>query len=271
MLESASGFSMPFDSKEEVLVTLGYGTQTHPRTGEKFIHCGLDVVANHVPLLALATGVVVGVGNDATYGNFIVCRYGEYTVRYGHVSAIYKDYSASVVAGQPIAMSGAFLHIDVHYREKEIDPSELLTVLLNNVLQLEAMGIKKFPYHEELTIPVPTDYDKDQEEITSLMMRYLPQYFSDIDAGKYHPSVKIELSLRNIFAQFSSKGYLFEQHPDLGNPLGISPRAVPLASKVQNMLINDFLIYMAVCHNVYLSTWDEEQKKKLQSKPSVTE
>lgn len=38
-LESASGFRMPFDlgANEELNITLGFGEQTHPKTGEKFI------------------------------------------------------------------------------------------------------------------------------------------------------------------------------------------------------------------------------------------
>lgn len=43
-LESASGFRMPFDlgANEELNITLGFGEQTHPKTGEKFYHEGTD-------------------------------------------------------------------------------------------------------------------------------------------------------------------------------------------------------------------------------------
>ena len=43
LLESASGFMMPFEAseEEEVQVSLGFGEQTHPMTGERFHHSGV--------------------------------------------------------------------------------------------------------------------------------------------------------------------------------------------------------------------------------------
>ena len=51
------------------------------------------------------------------------------------------------------------------------------------------------------------------------------------------------------------------------NHHGIGSRALPLASKVQNLLIADFLNYLALRHNVYLSTMDEELKKNFNPRP----
>lgn len=61
LLESASGFMMPFEAseEEEVQVSLGFGEQTHPMTGERFHHRGVDFAAHDLPLFALATGTVV--------------------------------------------------------------------------------------------------------------------------------------------------------------------------------------------------------------------
>ena len=44
LLESASGFMMPFEAseEEEVQVSLGFGEQTHPMTGERFHHRGVE-------------------------------------------------------------------------------------------------------------------------------------------------------------------------------------------------------------------------------------
>lgn len=49
--------------------------------------------------------------------------------------------------------------------------------------------------------------------------------------------------------------------PDVGNPLGLSSRSAPLAEKIQNLLIEDFLGYMVSNHSIYPSNWDEQQKK----------
>ena len=53
----------------------------------------------------------------------------------------------------------------------------------------------------------------------------------------------------------------------MGNPLGIGQRAAPLASKVQNLLIGDFLNYLALRQGVFLSTSAEGIKKKNVSNP----
>ena len=48
LLESASGFMMPFAASEEedVQVSLGFGEQKHPLTGEIFNHKGVDFIAH---------------------------------------------------------------------------------------------------------------------------------------------------------------------------------------------------------------------------------
>ena len=48
LLESASGFMMPFEAseEEEVQVSLGFGEQKHPLTGEVFNHRGVDFITH---------------------------------------------------------------------------------------------------------------------------------------------------------------------------------------------------------------------------------
>ena len=106
------------------------------------------------------------------------------------------------------------------------------------------------------------DYDADQEEILQMMLRWWAVYMNDIRLGRYAPSARMEQSLRNVFAQSADRSYFFETIPNYGNPLGLSSRGAPLASKVQNLLIGDFLNYMALRHDTYLSTWDDDVKKK---------
>ena len=91
LLESASGFMMPFEAseEEEIQVSLGFGEQKHPMTGETFVHRGVDFAAHDLPLFALATGTVVGVGTDAVHENYIITRYGKFDVKYGHVREAY--------------------------------------------------------------------------------------------------------------------------------------------------------------------------------------
>lgn len=267
LLESPSGFMMPFEADEshEVSISLDYGEQTHPTTGMKFRHRGIDIIAPHVPLYALASGAVVGIGTDAVHENYVITKYGRYEVKYGHVFECYVGYGQPVLAGQPIAMSGDFLHFEVSYAGEVLDPKDFIGVLYSNVEQLNAMG-QPLGRFQHLGVQVKTDYDDDQEEIILLMQRWIASYFNDIRLGAYVPPRRTEAMLRNIFAQSAQKGYFFEALPSISNPLGLSSRGAPLASKVQNVLIGDFLNYMALKHHVYLSSWTDEQKKKFLSR-----
>lgn len=79
ILQSKSGYCMPFEEQpgKEVAMTLGYGEQTHPSTGEKFFHHGLDFMVNHYPLSAVASG---------PYLELAVTAYTAYTKRYDMVN-----------------------------------------------------------------------------------------------------------------------------------------------------------------------------------------
>ena len=263
LLESQSGFMMPFASAddEEIQVTLGFGEQKHPVTGQPFHHRGIDFVCSEQPLFALATGTVVGAGTDAVHGNYIITKYGKYEVKYGHVAEAYVGYGKGVVAGQEIALSGDFLHFEVSFAGEVMDPMEFLGMVYGNILQLQSMGMKGSNIFTNMGVKVRTDYDEDQEEIEQMMQRWLGSYMLDIMQGTYVPPKRMESSLRNIFAQSADKNYFYEAMPSIGNPLGLSSRGAPLAARFQNLLIGDFLNYMAVRHHVYLSTWDEAQKK----------
>ena len=93
MLQSDSGYCMPFEEKgKDVEMSLGYGKQKHPKTGEMFFHHGVDFPVKHYLLSALATGKVTGLGNDAVHGIYQVIRYGLYEVTYSHLSNVFANY-----------------------------------------------------------------------------------------------------------------------------------------------------------------------------------
>lgn len=271
-MESASGFMMPFESNDDAssVLTLGYGEQTHPYTGEKFNHSGVDFAVKEKPLFAIATGIVSGIGNDAIHDNYVNVRYGNYDVKYGHVDKSFVNYGMAVQAGEVIATSGDFLHIGVKCKGIEMDPMEFLAMIYGNVLQLTAMGMKTRPVIENLGINVKTRYDKDMDEISEMMLRYLPSFFNELMQGTYACSPRFEQSLRNVFAQVASKNYFFERVPYIGNPLGLSARAEPLISKVQNLLIEEFLQYSALKKNAFVSTWGDNEKKNYLSRLQPT-
>lgn len=264
ILHSASGYSMPFEeTSKEVELSLGYGEQKHSVTGEPFFHHGIDFSVNHYLLAAVATGTVSAIGSDERHGIYQTVRYGKYEVTYAHLSNVMVYFGQSVKAGQTVAISGNMLHLEVRFEGEEINPIEFLTMLYANIKVMERKQEELMTL--EMTLPSP--YDADRQEIEALMMRFLPIYFDDLQQGCYRLPEHTEQSLRNVFAQAASRNYFFETLPNMGNPLGIGNRSMPLAAKVQNLLIADFLHYLALRHNVYLSTLGEDVKKKSKPKP----
>lgn len=146
ILRSSSGYCMPFEEpiKQDVQMSLGYGEQKNPVTGETFFHHGIDFSVNHYLLSAVATGTVSAIGSDAEHGIYQTIRYGKYEVTYRHLSNVFANFSQSVKAGQTIAISGDLLHMEVRFDGEEINPLEFLTMLYGNIKALEhnsQMGI----------------------------------------------------------------------------------------------------------------------------------
>ena len=124
ILRSSSGYCMPFEepTKQDVQMSLGYGEQKHPVTGEPFFHHGIDFSVNHYLLSAVATGTVSAIGSDTEHGIYQTIRYGKYEVTYRHLSNVFANFSQSVKAGQTIAVSGDLLHMEVRFDGEEINP-----------------------------------------------------------------------------------------------------------------------------------------------------
>jgi hypothetical protein len=173
ILRSPSGYCMPFEERgKNVEVTLGYGQQKHPVTGEPFFHHGVDFSANHYLLAALASGTVAGIGNDQTHGIYQVIRYGKYEVTYSHLANVYVNFGQQVKAGTVVALSGDLLHFEVKYDGEELNPLEFLTMLYGNLKAVEQSGRIGMPEFETYEMGMATDYDKDQKEIEELMLRF---------------------------------------------------------------------------------------------------
>lgn len=271
-LLSTSGYCMPFEEKDrDVQLTLRYGKQKHPKTGESFFHHGIDFKTNNYFLAAVADGVVSGIGIDRKqYGLYVVIKYSKYEVTYSHMSNVFMQFGQQVKAGLAVGVSSDLLHIEVKYDGEEIDPVEFITMLYGNAKTWSEKG-KAQPEFVAIDMDVNTDYDNDKDEIEKLMMRFFANYMNDLHEGLYSCPQRTEQSLRHLFSAAAMKDYFYESMPSMVNPLGIGRRSVPLVSKVQNLLIGDFLNYMALRHQIFLSTMTSLEKKKLKSKPYPTE
>lgn len=267
-LISSSGYRMPFEERNgTVRMSLGYGEQIHPQNRQPFFHHGVDFETNRYIVVAVADGMVTGIGTDPTHGLYQVTRYGKYEVTYAHLNRVLTPFGTKVKAGSIIGISGNLLHIGVKYDGKEINPLDFLTMLYGNLKMTEQQGSTGLPDFETIEMDVPTDYDGNQEEIEELMLRFYPEYLSEIGNGRYRVPEHTEQSLRNIFSLSAIRNYFYETIPSLANPLGIGARSVPIAAKVQNLLVGDFLNYLALRHRIFLSMLDESGKKKDLTKP----
>ncbi len=267
-LVSKSGYCMPFEERNgEVNMTLGYGKQTHPVTKEDFFHHGVDFATHRYILAAVADGVVSGIGSTPTHGLFQVIRYDKYEVTYAHLANVLATFGTRVRAGSVVGISGNLLHVEVKYDGQEINPMEFLAMLYGNLLTMRQQGHSGMPELETMGMDIPTAYDDDREEIEELMLRFYPEYLLEVGNGGYRVPEHTEQSLRNIFSLSTVKNYFYEMIPSLANPLGIGGRSMPIAAKVQDLLIGDFLNYLALRHEIFLSTLNENDKKKRPTKP----
>ena len=176
ILQSPSGYCMPFEEHDkEVEMTLGYGKQLHPKTGVEFFHHGVDFSAPHYLLSAVASGIVSGIGNDTQRGAYLVIRYGDYEVSYGHLSSILVGYGDGVGAGQTVGVSDDVLHLETKYKGEEFDPIEFLTMIYGNIKSMERRGetFGKTDFRA-LAGGFRTKYDMDAGEIEELMLRFFP-------------------------------------------------------------------------------------------------
>ena len=238
-LESASGYCMPFPGTEQdVQASLAYGQQIHPKTKEPFFHHGVDFVTNDYDLSAVATGRVTGLGTDAIHGAYQIVRYGGYEVTYAHLTAVMANYGERVKAGQIIARCGKILHISVKYKGEEIDPNEFLLMIYENAsLQGDEEVLGNAEIHSK--------YDDRAEEIEDLFMNFYPSYIKDIEDQQYQLPEGTVNSLLNLLLIGKERNYFFETIPTFTNPMGLGLRSQSLIEKAQNLLIEDFLNYIA--------------------------
>lgn len=91
ILQSPSGYCMPFEEEKNKEVTLskGYGEQKDAVTGETSFNHGINFHASHRPLAAVASGVVSSIGTNKERGVYVVIRYGKYEVTYAHLANIF--------------------------------------------------------------------------------------------------------------------------------------------------------------------------------------
>lgn len=258
-LLSESGYCMPFEEKSgNVNISLGY---KQPMQNGDFNH-GIDFATREYPLAAVADGIVSGIGVDRDgYGLFIIVKYGKYEVTYSALTNVYAQFGQRVKAATVVAVSSDRLHMEVRFRGEEMNPMDFITMLFGNV-KVWSQKDKPQPEYAYVDVKLFTDYEKEKDEIEQLMLRYYSLYMTELNNGIYMVPERTGESLRNLFTVGAIKNYFYECMPSMLNPLGIGNKSIPLVTKAQNLLIGDFLNYLALRHHIFLKSMDDAVKKK---------
>lgn len=252
---------MPFEEREgRVEILKQYGEQPDGT----FNH-SLDFKTRNFLIAAVADGVVCGAMKDRK-GAVLILQHGDYQVEY-RLKTRMAQVDQKVTAGMVVGMAADSLSVRVRYLDEEIPPIEFLTMIYGNIKMLQQTGKLENPEFETIDMDVVTDYDDEREEIERLMLRHYPSYLQALSSGDYMLPTQTEMSLRNIFSWASVKQFFFRKIPHLGNPGGLDESAIPMACKVQNLLIADFLNYLALREQIFLSTMGDPLKKKYLTQP----
>lgn len=118
-------------------VTMEFGPNIHPITGQWYLHKGLDIAGPPgLPVVASADGKVVEMGYDPGYGFYIFLRhkYG-FRTRYSHLQEILVTEGQDVVQGERIGIlgntgisTGPHLDFIVMLGTDVVDPAVFLTI-----------------------------------------------------------------------------------------------------------------------------------------------
>ncbi len=124
----------------------GYGSRTHPVTGDKRFHLGLDLTANvGTPVYATADGVIeFARKSNKGYGNMLKVEHGfGFMTLYAHLQKFNVKTGQFVKKGDIIAWSGntglstgPHLHYEVRFLGRALNPSHFIAWTLNNFDEL---------------------------------------------------------------------------------------------------------------------------------------
>jgi murein DD-endopeptidase MepM/ murein hydrolase activator NlpD len=120
------------------MITMFFGQNINPITGQYYIHNGLDIATHRQgdPVVASADGQVVTVDYDNGYGNYVIIRHkhGYYT-RYAHMLSFKAKVGQRVQQNEVIGYigntglsTGPHLHYEVHIGSDVVDPYKYITI-----------------------------------------------------------------------------------------------------------------------------------------------
>ena len=115
-------------------ITSSFGLRTHPVSGIRGVHTGLDIGADQSePIAAAFFGRVAKTGENDDYGNYILMDHGGgLQTFYGHCSELLAEEGMVIRAGETIALvgstgvsTGPHLHFEIRLHGLRCDPEPL--------------------------------------------------------------------------------------------------------------------------------------------------
>lgn len=138
--------------------TSGYGWRTHPLTGTRRFHSGIDIAApTGTPVLATGAGTVVTAGWRSGYGKVVIIQHSpsKQTV-YGHLSQISVQPGQTIAQGTVIGKvgstgnsTGPHLHYEVRMPNGDnwaaVNPTEEFKYAADNLRRSQPFAQKEVP------------------------------------------------------------------------------------------------------------------------------
>lgn len=118
----------------DMSVTSEYGMRTHPLSGRRKLHAGIDYAApKGTDVRSIFSGTVVRSKNRGGFGRFVVIRSGRVNVLYAHLSRRDVRVGDRIEAGQQVglvgssgASTGPHLHLGMYKGGRAKNPSALM-------------------------------------------------------------------------------------------------------------------------------------------------
>ena len=110
-----------------------YGWRTHPISGKRTFHKGIDIANNTgTPIKATHKGQVIKAGHIAGYGNTIIIKHKKYKTLYAHCDTLLVK-QGKIEQGETIALMGStghstgpHLHFELHINNNPTNPMNYL-------------------------------------------------------------------------------------------------------------------------------------------------
>jgi murein DD-endopeptidase MepM/ murein hydrolase activator NlpD len=144
--ENQSGSQLIYPLTSPVATTSGFGWRTHPITGSRRFHSGVDLGAPMgAPVVATGSGIVVSSGWLGGYGKAVVIQHnGVQQTLYGHLSEVFVQPGQRIEQGMAIGRvgstgnsTGPHLHFETRVSTSDgwvaIDPGEEIKYAVDNL------------------------------------------------------------------------------------------------------------------------------------------